>query len=319
MDSKKQHLEKKTNLHPRNKHGTRYNFNQLIESYPALSKFVRHNEYGDESIDFANPEGVKALNTALLKHFYGIEWWDIPTNYLCPPIPGRADYIHYIADLLGSSNYGKIPTDNKIKCLDIGVGANNVFPMIGSYEYKWSFVGSDIDQIAINSAKKIVENNRNLKNKIEIRHQDNPNYIFNGIIHKGEIFDVTLCNPPFHSSLKDAQSGTKRKIKNLSNKKVKQVTLNFGGTNNELWCKGGEKKFISDMISQSKQHSSSCFWFTTLVSKHENLKYIYNTLKENNAFDVKTIPMSQGNKVSRIVAWTFLNKEQQKKWVVDRW
>jgi len=35
--------------------------------------------------------------------------------------------------------------------------------------------------------------------------------------------------------------------------------------------------------------------------------------------EVKTIPMGQGNKTSRIVAWTFLSKEQQKEWRNKRW
>jgi 23S rRNA (adenine1618-N6)-methyltransferase len=37
-------------------------------------------------------------------------------NYLCPPIPGRADYIHYIADLLASNN-GIIPKGHGIQGL----------------------------------------------------------------------------------------------------------------------------------------------------------------------------------------------------------
>ena len=99
----------KTVLHPRNKHRDRYDFKQLIATYPEFSKYVKPNAFGDESIDFANPKAVKWLNKALLKLYYSIEYWDIPAGYLCPPIPGRADYIHHIADLLGSSNFGKIP------------------------------------------------------------------------------------------------------------------------------------------------------------------------------------------------------------------
>jgi len=115
-------------------------------SCPELGVFVKLNDYNDESIDFSNPEAVKMLNTALLKHYYKINHWNIPANYLSPPIPGRADYIHHIAELLGGSNNGKIPTDNKIKCLDIGVGASCVYPIIGNKEYGWSFVGSEIDE-----------------------------------------------------------------------------------------------------------------------------------------------------------------------------
>ena len=116
----------------------------MIKSCSELGEFVKPNIHGDDSIDFANPDAVKWLNKAILKHYYGINYWDIPENYLCPPIPGRADYIHHISDLLRTSNYGKIPTGQKVKCVDIGVGANCVYPIIGIKEYDWSFIGSDV-------------------------------------------------------------------------------------------------------------------------------------------------------------------------------
>lgn len=305
-------MEKET-LHPRNRHRIRYDFKQLINSCPELKKFVFVNKYNNETIDFANPDGVKTLNKALLKQFYGISNWDIPANYLCPPIPGRADYIHYIADLLSSCNNGVIPKGKTIRCLDIGVGANCVYPIIGNYEYGWSFVGSDIDGVAIESAKKIVESNESLKN-IELRKQNSSSAIFNGIIKSDEFFDITICNPPFHSSLAEAQEGTMRKVKNLSSGKIKKTVLNFGGQHAELWCDGGEKKFVSNMIMESAQIPKSCFWFSSLISKSANLNSIYYELEKVKAIEVKTIEMKQGSKISRIVAWTFLNPVQKKSW-----
>jgi 23S rRNA (adenine1618-N6)-methyltransferase len=316
---KKELPKEKPGLHPRNRHRERYDFKALVISCPELSQFVRLNNFNDYSIDFFNPEAVKMLNKALLKHFYCINNWDIPQNYLCPPIPGRADYIHHIADLLGSFCNGRIPAGNQIKCLDVGVGANCVYPIIGNKEYGWSFAGSDIDPVAIESASKIIELNPILKGKIELRLQHNPRNIFQGIIQNDEQFDLTICNPPFHSSPEEAQSGTLRKLSNLKHKKITGATLNFGGRNNELWCEGGEAKFVSDLISQSKTFSTSCFWFSALISKQSNLKISYNALEKAKAAEVRTIPMSQGNKISRIIAWTFLSHEQQKKWVDTKW
>ncbi len=319
LQKKKEHPTEKLGLHPRNKHRGRYNFKELISSYPELGSFVRLNDYQDESIDFSNAEGVMMLNKALLKHFYEINRWDIPPGYLCPPIPGRADYIHHIAELLGSCNTEIIPRGNKIRCLDIGVGVNCIYPIIGNKEYGWSFVGSDIESAALKSAHKIIEANNHLKGKITLRLQPNAKDIFLGIVQKDERFDLTICNPPFHASLQEAQSGTLRKLSNLNNKRITKPTLNFGGKNNELWCEGGEGKFVQRMISQSKPFSSSCFWFSTLISKSSNLKSVYAALKHAEVFEVKTIPMHQGNKTSRIVAWTYLPREQQKKWISERW
>ena len=298
-------LLEKINLHPRNLHRFRYDFEQLINSCVELKPFVFINKYDSQTIDFANQKAVKMLNKAILKHFYDISYWDIPENYLCPPIPGRADYIHYIADLLASNNNEIIPTGKSIKVLDIGVGANCVYPIIGSSVYGWSFVGSDIDPVAVQSAEKIIANNDSLLGKIEIRLQTSSNNLFKGIIKADEIFDVSICNPPFHTSLEEATQGTQRKIKNLGGKNASKSTLNFGGQNAELWCEGGEEKFVIKMIQESATIPEKCIWFTSLISKKEHLPSIYRALKSVKVFDIKTIDMAQGQKISRIVAWTF--------------
>ena len=320
---KKIQATEKQGFHPRNEHGARYDFKSLIATCPALAAFVKLNEYGDESIDFFDPEAVKMLNKALLKHYYDIENWDIPKNYLCPPIPGRAEYIHQVADLLLSDNAGfqkdKHFPGERISCLDIGVGANCVYPIIGIKEYGWHFVGADIDITALESAQKILEANPFLKDKLDLQLQPNKRNIFQDIILEDEQFDLTICNPPFHSSLQEAQAGTVRKLKNLTQKKVSKPVLNFGGQSNELWCEGGEEKFITDMIWQSKKFAQSCLWFTTLVSKESNLRSIYRLLNKLEAVEVRTINMELGNKKSRIVAWTFLQPAQQKKWKKERW
>ena len=314
---KKIHTEK-TSLHERNLHRKRYDFKQLIHDLPELSRFVSVNPYGDESIDFANPDAVKMLNKALLKHFYGVSYWDIPANYLCPPIPGRADYIHYLADLLGIVNAGKFPVGKSVSVLDIGTGANCVYPIIGHREYGWSFVASDIDPISINSAQKIVDNNPSLQGAIDCRLQTSSRHIFQGIIRQDEQYDLTMCNPPFHASAAEAQAGTRRKINNLGLKKNGNPTLNFGGQNAELWCEGGEEDFVKRMISESVQFQDQCLWFTSLISKKTTLTGVYSALKNAKVFDFKTIEMSQGQKVSRFIAWTFLDKQQQTKWKKQR-
>ena len=306
-------------LHPRNKHRERYDFTLLIDSFPELGEFVSENKYGDESIDFFNAEAVLALNKSLLIHYYGLENWEIPRAYLCPPIPGRADYIHHIADLLASRNFGEIPKGNKIKCLDIGVGTNCIYPIIGHSEYGWSFIASDIDPIAIASANNIIDSNPRLGGNIECRLQGRSSDIFKGIIEKDELIDLSICNPPFHASQAESQAGSLRKLSNLKSKKVEKVRLNFGGKSGELWTEGGEKRFILTMIEQSAQFAKSCYWFSTLVSKRSNLKFIYKALKDAKVEVLKTIEMGQGNKISRIVAWTFLTKEEEKNWIKNRW
>lgn len=294
----------KKGFHPRNKHIFGYDFEKLISTTPTLKEFVTVNKYGNESIDFSNPKAVKTLNQALLKTHYNIDFWDIPEGFLCPPIPGRAEYIHHIADIL-SEVYGEIPTGKKIKVLDIGTGSNCIYPIIGTNEYGWQFVGSEIDSQAIKWADKIVQSNPSLKDLVELRMQSSKRNVFKNLINEGEIFDMTMCNPPFHSSKAEATKGTIRKIKNLKNEITAKPTLNFGGVNNELWCEGGELAFITNMIYESVHYKTQSLWFSTLVSKKENLKSIYKLLNKVGTVEVKTIDLSQGNKISRLVFWTF--------------
>ena len=305
----------KSGLHPRNQHRGRYDFDALIQARASLARFVQLNAFGDASIDFSNAQAVKALNQALLKQYYAITTWDIPKGYLCPPIPGRADYIHHIADLLSTANNGAIPQGETVRVLDIGVGANAIYPLIGSHEYGWHFVGADIDANALKNAQHIVDANA-LSTMIELRLQRARICFFKGIIAQGETFDLTLCNPPFHASLAEAQAGTQRKWRGLgkNNANAQSPALSFGGQSNELYCEGGEEAFINGMVNESKQFANQCLWFTTLISKASTLPSIYRALKKVNALEVKTIEMAQGQKQSRIVAWTFLNADQQRAW-----
>lgn len=310
-------LSEKSNLHPRNQHRNGYDFAQLMKACPDLVPYVAVNKFGTTSIDFSDGESVKMLNRALLLYFYKVKYWDIPPGYLCPPIPGRVDYIHYMADVLRDSNGGVMPKAGKIRVLDVGVGANVVYPLIGHSVYGWQFVGSDIDPAAIVSAKKIIDYNA-LGERVEVRLQTNASHIYQGIIRADEVFDLSICNPPFHSSLAEATAGTARKWKNLG-RSDKVSPLNFGGQRAELWCRGGELSFIKNMITESVALPSKCLWYSTLVSKSIHLDAFYKLLNKVNAAEVKTIAMSQGQKVSRVLVWTFLNLDKRAIWAKERW
>lgn len=328
---KKQTTKQSKGLHPRNPHRERYDFPALIQCSPELAPFVAENRFGDLSVDFSDPMAVKVLNKALLRQFYQVDYWDIPAGFLCPPIPGRADYIHYIADLLAKSNDGEIPQGRFVNGLDIGVGANCVYPIVGHRVYGWRFVGADVDPLSIKSAKFIVSSNKALKNGIKLRLQKDSDHIFTNMVQGDDLFDFTVCNPPFHASEAEALAGSERKVRNLAANSAKKggkvlsssnkasASLNFGGQKAELWCDGGEAAFIQRMIKQSTQCAEQVFWFTTLVSKKENLPAIYQQLKTESASDVQTIEMAQGQKITRVVAWTFLDEEQQQAWREERW
>lgn len=311
--AKNQARPSRKGLHPRNLHNQGYDFPALVKSQPALAPHVKPNAHGDLSIDFAAPLAVKTLNAALLARHYHIAHWDIPEGALCPPIPGRADYIHYVADLPGlETGPGQQPEQPSIRLLDIGTGANGIYPLLACQIYGWQCVGSDINTQSLENVATIIANNPTLKDRFTLRTQHDKNHIFEGIIQAGEFFDVSVCNPPFHASPDEALKGSQRKLDNLArsrgeqNAKKESPTLNFGGMEAELWCKGGEQLFLKKLIRESQTYSTQCRWFSSLVSKADNVKPAKKLIRKLGAVDIREIEMKQGNKMTRVLAWTFI-------------
>lgn len=288
-------------------HTNNYNFEVLIDNYPKLQPFVLKNKYGNLTINFSEAKAVRALNTAILKTNYGINYWQFDDNNLTPPIPSRAAYIHLLKDLLLSSNL-----DGNIKVLDIGTGANCIYPLLGQSIYNWQFVGSDVNKSSIKQAEKIIAKNQ-LEDEVSIRFQSNPNQIFQGILAKTDTFTLTMCNPPFYKDETEANSATLKKLKGL-NQDTNSINRNFSGISNELWYKGGEKAFLHNYLYESSLFKNKCFWYTTLVANKDNIKSMYASLDKLGAKIIKTLPINIGQKKSRVVAWTFLNEDQQKQW-----
>jgi len=294
----------KPGLHPRNRHAGGYDFARLVAASPELEPFVLRARHGGASIDFADPAALVALNRALLAEAYGIRGWDIPPGYLCPPIPGRADYLHHLADLLAGASGGAIPRGAAVRLLDIGVGANAIYPLIGHREYSWSFVGSELDAAALASAARILAANPGLEQAIELRRQRDRNAIFAGVVQPGERFDLTLCNPPFHGSAQAVRDASQAKWRKLG-RGAAGTARNFGGQGAELWCEGGEAGFLRRMAEESVALGPQVRWFTTLVSSSATLPGLHRLLRQIGARDIRTVGMAQGQKQSRFVAWSF--------------
>lgn len=294
----------KSLLHPRSCHRDGYDFPALTVCTPALKAFVRQSPAGTDTIDFGNPTAVKTLNQALLQYHYGIQHWDIPADYLCPPIPGRADYIHHVADLLAAGK--EVPTGPEVRVLDIGTGANAIYPLIGVAEYSWSFVATDIDADALRSARAILAGNPHIADRIELRLQWSRHQCLQDVIKPQETFHVTLCNPPFFRNMKEATASTQRKVSNLTGKPAASPVRQCAGKEGELCCPGGELGFITRLIEESARRPTLSQWFTSLVSRSEHLPDLQRALRHAGARHVRVLEMAQGQKKSRALAWSFL-------------
>ena len=284
-------------MHPHNIHKEGYDFDHLVKVLPALSAWVNHQKGRRHTIDFSNPIAVKTLNKALLLAYYNIKFWDIPTGYLCPPVPSRADYIHHLQEwIMNKRHHGQITA------MDIGTGANLIYPIIAVSTYDWKVIATETDTTALKAAKAMVAYNESLGSMITIRPQDNPMHLFKGVVKITDRITCTLCNPPFYKNEFDAEASNKRTNNNLTQKSV--LHRNFGGQNHELWTIGGELGFLSRMVIESQQFSEQIKYFSSLVADKFTLKRLVPKLREVGAKS-DVVEMAHGQKISRILLWWY--------------
>ncbi len=304
-------------MHDRNFFKKDYPFPKLIKLNPALSPFVVKAKSQKQSIDFSNPQGVYELNKALLLLRSNWTDWSMPQKHLIPPIPGREDYIHHVADLLSESNNKRIPSGAEVRILDVGTGAGLVYPILANSIYKWSALASETSLDALTNAKIILKNQgAEAMESITLIHQKKSHCILTNVIRADEKLDLTICNPPFFRSKQAAEQAnqTRRNKMGLNNEQS-----NFRGTDSELWTPGGEVIFIKKYIQESVDFKHQVMWFTSLVSRKEHLLELSNYLKSLENVQARVIEMKHGQKKSRLLCWSFLTNEQHKLWAQFRW
>ena len=290
-------------MHSENPYRERYDLKKYSKAYSLLGKHIVLSPSSQQTINFSDSTAVYALNKAILLSDFKLDDYNLPKGYLIPPIPGRIDYLLNLQDfLLGKFNIEK---GKKLRGLDIGTGANGIYCILGTQHFNWSMIGAECKISAVKIAKENIQMTNGLKDKIEIRHQENKSFLFKNIINKKEQFDFSICNPPFHSSKAQAIKGSLKKQSNLGNSVDRNnYLLNFEGQANELWCNGGETLFIKRLIKESVGFKSQVKIFSSLVSKKDTLIIIEKYLKKEKA-NHYIIPMDIGNKKSRILVWWF--------------
>lgn len=282
-------------MHPDNPFEKEYNFNGLIQSHPKLSEFIIVGKSDRKSIDFGDSKAIIALNTALLKRTFDVNW-ELKPGHLCPALPGRLDYLIHVKDLLDA------PSKKHITMLDIGTGASLIYPLLATAAFDWNCTASEVDIDSIEFAKKLLLLNPNLKTTT-LRNQRFKSKIFHHVMEENDYFDLVVCNPPFYKTQSEAEQRNIRKNKNLHNNE--SISHNFGGHSNELWYKGGEEAFIKTMASESASYGSQVGWFTCLISNSEHVKTLKRYVRKANPTELRVVEMEQGNKKSRFIAWTF--------------
>ena len=287
-----------------------YDFTALAEAHPELSHYVV-NARGYETIDFGNPSAVRALNIALLKKDYMLSYYDLPEENLIPAVPGRWQYIKELAQLFVQSGASKRA---KMHILDIGTGANVIYPLLAHQRLGWTAVGSDISEVSLTHAQQILDRNGIPKTAVELVHQANPQHILRGVIDDMDYVDAVVFNPPFYDTA-ESQDANVHKAQKLGTEAVR----NFGGKEHEIACDGGELRILKDYITESKTYANKAYWYTCLVSQGVNLKPLTKMLKALPQMTHGTMAIDTTNKKARVLFWSFLSPKQSQAWSTYRW
>lgn len=312
MKKPKQHNARnalhETTMHPKNRY--RYekpNFQLLAEIYPSLSRYVVQKERvaNDDALifDFKDWDACRELVKVQFKHDFGITW-TVSKPYLIPPIANRLNYICFIHDLLLLwSPEPRTRASYEWKILDVGCGANLVYPLLGAAYFGWSFVGCDISSDALRLAVGNRDANTSIAPLIMLRKVEKQScqgahdtgggrgIIGSCVLPEDGVFDACMCNPPFFSDV---------------NEMGQNPQTDYGGTLMEMIYPGGEEKFVTEMIQDSLGHKASVAWFSTMVGKKRTFKVAKKLLYSLGNNVIRTSELVQGVTHRWVISWSFI-------------
>lgn len=340
VGKKRKRARERATIHPRNKYSENPpDFGLLASLYPTFQPYVFYSRDGRPRIDWKDYNATRELTRVLLLHDHGLNWW-IPDCQLCPTVPNRSNYIHWIEDLLSSN----IIVDNRadsavVRGFDIGTGANCIYPLLGSSLLGWRFVGSDVTEVALEWAEKNVKNNPHISGLIEIRKVDNSEEVVREQLQIGDIRDCesNICNldgtsigtsvscpAELRSGVKMSYEGPPILVGVVKDEEkfdfcmcnppffetMEEAGLNpktaCGGTSEEMVCPGGEQAFVTRIIDDSVKLKQTFRWYTSMVGKKSNLKILISKLRAVGITIVKTTEFVQGQTCRWGLAWSFV-------------
>lgn len=281
-----------TRMHPQNRfYMHEPDYSALAGKYPELSPFIHEGASGRTSLDFSSWDATRALNRVLLQEYYHIRDWEVPHPHLIPPVANRANYLHWIDDLLHLSS----PPGALVRGLDIGCGANFIYCLLGASIFGYHMVGVDVTDAALESALANCSRQDHLEHLLEVRRSRVEGPSSKGIISGAlkddqEVFHFTMCNPPFFDKMTEAG---------------RNPWTECGGTASEMVYPGGEMAFVMAMVEDSSALRGRVHWYTTMVGKKETLKKVRGSLHRLGVTALRTTELAQGRTSRWAVAWSF--------------
>ena len=87
-----------------------------------------------------------------------------------------------------------------------------------------------------------------------------------------QVFDFTMCNPPFYGD-EDQKTASKVSKRGEASQDVPMLQ-------NEKITKGGEVVFIRQMMKQSSAYKTRCKWYTTMVGIKKNFDLLLKEARQ---------------------------------------
>ena len=288
------------NLYSRRRYAP--DFLRLASQYPVLKPhLVVRPEAGRgparktprATYNFKSWEACRDLAAVLFEHDFGVRSWTVPKPHLVPPLANRLNYLCYVHDLLesdGRDMNGSTTGSGRIRILDVGCGANLVYPLLAASYFGWASVGCDVNEAALRHAARLRDANPDIAPLMVLRHAAGLHVLED----EEEAFDAIVCNPPFFDRDAGETAGGNPRTE-------------YGGTEAELWCAGGEEAFVVGMIRESTLYRGRHVWFSSMCGKKKTLKDAKAELArldeavEGVTYRIHTL--QQGSTTRWVIAW----------------
>ncbi|CAO2644162.1 RNA N6-adenosine-methyltransferase METTL16 [Lemmus lemmus] len=279
-------------MHARNRYKDKPpDFAYLASKYPDFKQHIQINLNGRVSLNFKDPEAVRALTCTLLREDFGLSI-DIPLERLIPTVPLRLNYIHWVEDLIGHQDSDK-------STLRRGTGASCIYPLLGATLNGWYFLATEVDDMCFNYAKKNVEQN-NLSDLIKVVKVPQKTLLMDALKEESEIiYDFCMCNPPFFANELEAQG-----VNSRNSRRPPPSSVNTGGIT-EIMAEGGELEFVKRIIHDSLQLKKRLRWYSCMLGKKCSLAPLKEELRIQGVRKVTFTEFCQGRTMRWALAWSF--------------
>jgi 23S rRNA A1618 N6-methylase RlmF len=247
------------------------NFEELARHYPAFQTAwsetrQRQKESHGSFSSCITQEFTIALTRALLQAQFQLQLPYLESHHLCPPVPNRFFYVHWIHSSLLTMN------ERTGWGMDIGTGATCIYPLLATRCLDCNMLATDIDAQALSLAKRNVEANQ-MDDKIHLlqvppsHSQDPSRRPPGGPLQRGlaawgrpqQRFDFVMTNPPFYDPNDNSMEHVAPRAGDGRDRTA--MTVSEGN------YPGGEIGFVTELLADSLRARQSSKWFSSMLGK----------------------------------------------------